>query len=95
MILDMEKELMIANKIKTMQFYENKSDELFDSLMNLSLILNEEHVSDFIIYYRNRVSRVTVYQTDLIPSYKRLSIYEAFLRYATENSLFDFCIPEK
>lgn len=51
--------------------------------MKLDEILNEEHISDFTIYYRNRVSRVTVYQTDLIPSEKRLSIYKAFIKYAT------------
>ncbi len=42
------------------------------------------------MYYRNRVSRVTVYQTDLIPSENRLSIYNAFIEYAIENDLFRF-----
>ena len=51
-------------------------------------ILSEEAKIDFSIYYRNRVSRVTVYQTDLISSDKRMTIYTAFLNYATQNNLF-------
>lgn len=67
---------------------------MFSYLMKLEDILNEEHISDFTIYYRNRVSRVTVYQTDLIPSDKRLSIYNAFIGYAIDHDLFRFCIQD-
>lgn len=65
-------------------------------LMNLPEILYEDDlISDFTIYYRNRVSRVTVYQSDLIPSENRLNIYNKFLEYAVENDLFRFCRVEK
>jgi hypothetical protein len=63
-----------------MQLHEHRSDQMFNELMNLEKILvKDQLVSDFRMYYRNRVSRVTVYQTDLIPSENRLSIYSAFI----------------
>ena len=85
---------MIADKIKTMQLYENNSKEMFDHFMNLREILSEEARSDLNIYYRNRVSRVTVYQTDLISSDKRIVIYNAFVNYAIDQELFKFSMVE-
>ena len=90
LLLDIEYELMVANHINSMQLYENSSKEMFDRLMEMDQILSEEERIDFIIYYRNRVSRVTVYQTDLISSDKRMTIYTAFLNYATSNNLFQY-----
>ena len=82
---------MIASKITTMQLYENSSKNMFDKLMmEMQGILSEEEKTDFNIYYRNRVSKVTVYQTDLISSDKRMIIYTAFLNYAIENNLFKY-----
>lgn len=96
MLLDIEKELMLANKIKVMRIHEHRCEEMFSRLMNLPDILYEDDlISDFTIYYRNRVSRVTVYQTDLIPSENRLNIYNKFLEYAVENDLFRFCRTER
>ena len=85
---------MVADKIKTMQLYENNTKEMFDYFMNLREILPEDTRSDFNIYYRNRVSRTTMYHSDVISSDRRLLIYNSFLNYAIDHDLFKFAIVE-
>lgn len=63
--------------------------------MNLKDVLDEEEIHDFLIYYKNSIYKGTSYQTDLIPSLKRLSIYKSFVKYATEKDLFRFYVEEK
>lgn len=94
-ILDMEYELMVSEKIKNMQLTENNTLEMFDYLLKLDQVLTQEQISDMAIYYKNRVSRVTIYQTDLICSDKRLAIYNSFVNYAIDHDLFRFSIVDK
>jgi hypothetical protein len=87
---------MLAEKIKTMQLHEHHSEQMFNELMNLERIIVKEQLRhDLRMFYRNRVSRVTVYQTDLIPSENRLAIYNAFVEYAIDHDLFRFCAREE
>ena len=86
---------MVTEKIKNMQLTENNTPEMLDSLLKFEEVLTPEQISDMGIYYRNRVSRVTVYQTDLICSDKRLAIYNSFVNYAIDHDLFRFSIIDK
>ena len=63
--------------------------------MKMPFFLDEEDVQNLLIYYRNSIYRGTLYQSDLIPSEKRLSIYKSFMNYALLHDLFRFGIVEE
>ena len=97
LILGIENELMIVQKVSKMQLAENKSDEMFEHfLMNLAPTLSEEFINDLNIYYRSTlINSNHQNKSDLFPSDKRLSIYNVFLQYALANDLFQFSIDNE
>ena len=91
----MEYDLKITEKIKTLQLAESNTLEMFAELIKFDEVLPEEQITDFAIYYRNRVSRVTLYQTDLICYERRLAIYNCFVNYAIDHDLFRFALNQQ